>query len=258
MDSLFYFPLEYFPTPEIMSEERGRLIIARRFERERNEKLEKERNEKLERERNEKLERKRNEKLEKEKLERERNEKLEKEKLEKEKNEKLSKETRILNEKEKQEEEEMKQIFLKYPKISGIFSNQSFKNGIFFRSDKAHMWRIIKFENGKYVLVKTIVSKLDYVRYLINNQNNLFLFKTELCITTNCNNSQCRYAHSLEELRPIYKHVNYKTIKCGKFHHQGSCPYNNRCDYSHNINLNNYIIADLSETEMRNLIRQLF
>ncbi|CAD5211349.1 unnamed protein product [Bursaphelenchus xylophilus] len=43
----------------------------------------------------------------------------------------------------------------------------------------------------------------------------------------------CRYAHSVEELRPKLPPPNHKTILCRNFTATGACPYGRKCRYIH-------------------------
>ncbi|KAI9364085.1 hypothetical protein BD770DRAFT_357955 [Pilaira anomala] len=64
------------------------------------------------------------------------------------------------------------------------------------------------------------------------------LFKTEMCRNWQemgeCRYSKkCRFAHGLEELRCIQRHVRYKTEICKTFHLTGTCLYGVRCTFIH-------------------------
>jgi hypothetical protein len=65
------------------------------------------------------------------------------------------------------------------------------------------------------------------------------LYKTEFCRsweeTGICRyGTKCQFAHSLTELRSVYRHPKYKTEICRTFHEQGWCPYGRRCCFIHN------------------------
>ena len=56
------------------------------------------------------------------------------------------------------------------------------------------------------------------------------LYKTELCrsfmATGKCPyGKRCRFAHGIDELRPVLRHPKYKTQICSAFAHTGYCPY---------------------------------
>ncbi|CAD5207382.1 unnamed protein product [Bursaphelenchus okinawaensis] len=44
---------------------------------------------------------------------------------------------------------------------------------------------------------------------------------------------KCRYAHSVDELRPKLPPPNHKTILCRNFTASGACPYGRKCRYIH-------------------------
>ncbi|KAJ3683651.1 hypothetical protein LUZ60_013878 [Juncus effusus] len=63
--------------------------------------------------------------------------------------------------------------------------------------------------------------------------------KTELCnkwAEGGCPYSdKCRFAHGLEELRPVLRHPRYKTQVCRMFHSDTGCPYGHRCHFKHAV-----------------------
>lgn len=44
---------------------------------------------------------------------------------------------------------------------------------------------------------------------------------------------QCRFAHGVEELRPVLRHPRYKTQVCRMFGTDTGCPYGHRCHFRH-------------------------
>ncbi|KAI9329947.1 hypothetical protein BD770DRAFT_324689 [Pilaira anomala] len=72
----------------------------------------------------------------------------------------------------------------------------------------------------------------------------IMLYKTEKCRNWDergfCRyGKRCRYAHGLEELRPIPRSNQYKTKSCKAYHELGTCPYGIRCTFIHNTTSTN-------------------
>ncbi|KAJ4753643.1 hypothetical protein LUZ62_088048 [Rhynchospora pubera] len=44
---------------------------------------------------------------------------------------------------------------------------------------------------------------------------------------------QCRFAHGVEELRPVLRHPRYKTQVCRMYGTDTGCPYGHRCHFKH-------------------------
>ncbi|KAL5219294.1 hypothetical protein ABZP36_019978 [Zizania latifolia] len=44
---------------------------------------------------------------------------------------------------------------------------------------------------------------------------------------------RCRFAHGLQELRPVIRHPRYKTLPCQMFAAASGCPYGHRCHFRH-------------------------
>ncbi|KAG8063711.1 hypothetical protein GUJ93_ZPchr0003g16551 [Zizania palustris] len=44
---------------------------------------------------------------------------------------------------------------------------------------------------------------------------------------------RCRFAHGLQELRPVIRHPRYKTLPCQMFSAASGCPYGHRCHFRH-------------------------
>ncbi|KAL1460971.1 hypothetical protein WDU94_012905 [Cyamophila willieti] len=66
------------------------------------------------------------------------------------------------------------------------------------------------------------------------------LYKTELCRSLQgyreCQYSdKCRFAHSIEELRPPVRHYRYRTQLCRNYHERGVCNYGSRCSFIHSM-----------------------
>lgn len=73
---------------------------------------------------------------------------------------------------------------------------------------------------------KKVVSSLTVEQQLAQQD----LYKTELCRsfveTGKCKyGKKCRFAHGVEELRPVLRHPKYKTQICACFYNTGFCPY---------------------------------
>ncbi|XP_022134167.1 zinc finger CCCH domain-containing protein 14 isoform X2 [Momordica charantia] len=65
--------------------------------------------------------------------------------------------------------------------------------------------------------------------------------KTELCNkwreTGGCPyGDHCRFAHGVEELRPVIRHPRYKTQMCRMVLAGDTCPYGHRCHFRHSLN----------------------
>nr|CAD1833255.1 unnamed protein product [Ananas comosus var. bracteatus] len=45
--------------------------------------------------------------------------------------------------------------------------------------------------------------------------------------------ARCRFAHGMEELRPVLRHPRYKTQLCRMLGNGGECPYGHRCHFRH-------------------------
>ncbi|KAF0902218.1 hypothetical protein E2562_014457 [Oryza meyeriana var. granulata] len=45
--------------------------------------------------------------------------------------------------------------------------------------------------------------------------------------------ARCRFAHGLQELRPVIRHPRYKTLPCQMFAAASGCPYGHRCHFRH-------------------------
>ncbi|XP_008482185.1 mRNA decay activator protein ZFP36L1-like [Diaphorina citri] len=65
-------------------------------------------------------------------------------------------------------------------------------------------------------------------------------YKTELCRSLEgyrpCQyGERCRFAHSVEELRPPVRHYRYRTRLCRNYHHNGVCNYGTRCSFIHRV-----------------------
>jgi butyrate response factor len=46
---------------------------------------------------------------------------------------------------------------------------------------------------------------------------------------------RCRFAHGMEELRPVIRHPRYKTLPCQLFAAPSGCPYGHRCHFRHSM-----------------------
>ncbi|KAB8091431.1 hypothetical protein EE612_016904, partial [Oryza sativa] len=61
--------------------------------------------------------------------------------------------------------------------------------------------------------------------------------KTELCNKWERGacpyGARCRFAHGLQELRPVIRHPRYKTLPCQMFAAASGCPYGHRCHFRH-------------------------
>uniref|UniRef100_J3LMZ2 C3H1-type domain-containing protein n=1 Tax=Oryza brachyantha TaxID=4533 RepID=J3LMZ2_ORYBR len=61
--------------------------------------------------------------------------------------------------------------------------------------------------------------------------------KTELCNKWERGacpyGERCRFAHGLQELRPVIRHPRYKTLPCQMFAAASGCPYGHRCHFRH-------------------------
>lgn len=62
--------------------------------------------------------------------------------------------------------------------------------------------------------------------------------KTELCNKwgeTGCcpYADRCRFAHGIDELRPVIRHPRFKTQLCRMMGAGGHCPYGHRCHFRH-------------------------
>ncbi|CEF62379.1 Cth1 [Strongyloides ratti] len=74
---------------------------------------------------------------------------------------------------------------------------------------------------------------------VLRNQRRVTSYKTALCISYRLKGvcsfgDNCRFAHSLEELKPPpVRHPKYKTQLCDKFSATGICPYGSRCNFIH-------------------------
>ncbi|KAM0899166.1 hypothetical protein ACQ4PT_021464 [Festuca glaucescens] len=44
---------------------------------------------------------------------------------------------------------------------------------------------------------------------------------------------RCRFAHGLQEMRPVIRHPRYKTLPCQMFAAASGCPYGHRCHFRH-------------------------
>ncbi|CAM0872832.1 unnamed protein product [Alopecurus aequalis] len=44
---------------------------------------------------------------------------------------------------------------------------------------------------------------------------------------------RCRFAHGLQEMRPVVRHPRYKTLPCQMFAAASGCPYGHRCHFRH-------------------------
>ena len=76
---------------------------------------------------------------------------------------------------------------------------------------------------------KKVVSSLTVEEQLAQQD----LYKTELCRsfveTGRCRyGKKCRFAHGIDELRPVLRHPKYKTQICACFYNTGFCPYGMR------------------------------
>ena len=83
-------------------------------------------------------------------------------------------------------------------------------------------------DDGVVVLAreKKVVSSLSVEEQLAKQD----LYKTELCRsfveTGSCRyGKKCRFAHGIDELRPVLRHPKYKTQICACFYNTGFCPY---------------------------------
>uniref|UniRef100_A0AAF5CU78 C3H1-type domain-containing protein n=2 Tax=Strongyloides stercoralis TaxID=6248 RepID=A0AAF5CU78_STRER len=74
---------------------------------------------------------------------------------------------------------------------------------------------------------------------VLRAQRRVTSYKTALCISYRVKGecsfgTNCRFAHSLEELKPPpVRHPKYKTQLCDKFSATGICPYGSRCNFIH-------------------------
>uniref|UniRef100_A0A0N5B6M5 Zinc finger protein LEE1 n=1 Tax=Strongyloides papillosus TaxID=174720 RepID=A0A0N5B6M5_STREA len=74
---------------------------------------------------------------------------------------------------------------------------------------------------------------------VIRNQRRIISYKTALCTSYRAKGTcsfgeNCRFAHSLDELKPPpVRHPKYKTQLCDKFSATGICPYGSRCNFIH-------------------------
>nr|CAB3496175.1 unnamed protein product [Digitaria exilis] len=63
--------------------------------------------------------------------------------------------------------------------------------------------------------------------------------KTELCNKWERGacpyDGKCRFAHGMEELRPVIRHPRYKTLACQLFAAASGCPYGHRCHFRHSL-----------------------
>ncbi|TKV96584.1 hypothetical protein SEVIR_9G437500v4 [Setaria viridis] len=63
--------------------------------------------------------------------------------------------------------------------------------------------------------------------------------KTELCNKWERGgcpyDRRCRFAHGMEELRPVIRHPRYKTLACQLFAAASGCPYGHRCHFRHSL-----------------------
>ncbi|CAN6301180.1 unnamed protein product [Urochloa humidicola] len=63
--------------------------------------------------------------------------------------------------------------------------------------------------------------------------------KTELCNKWERGacpyGKRCRFAHGMEELRPVIRHPRYKTLACQQFAAASGCPYGHRCHFRHSL-----------------------
>ncbi|CAL4922255.1 unnamed protein product [Urochloa decumbens] len=63
--------------------------------------------------------------------------------------------------------------------------------------------------------------------------------KTELCNKWERGacpyDRRCRFAHGMEELRPVIRHPRYKTLTCHLFAAASGCPYGHRCHFRHSL-----------------------
>ncbi|PUZ41444.1 hypothetical protein GQ55_9G505900 [Panicum hallii var. hallii] len=63
--------------------------------------------------------------------------------------------------------------------------------------------------------------------------------KTELCNKWERGacpyDGRCRFAHGMEELRPVIRHPRYKTLACQLFAAASGCPYGHRCHFRHSL-----------------------
>ena len=61
--------------------------------------------------------------------------------------------------------------------------------------------------------------------------------KTELCNKWESGAcpyaDRCRFAHGLQEMRPVIRHPRYKTLPCQMFVAASGCPYGHRCHFRH-------------------------
>jgi butyrate response factor 1 len=44
---------------------------------------------------------------------------------------------------------------------------------------------------------------------------------------------RCRFAHGLQEMRPVIRHPRYKTLPCQMVAAASGCPYGHRCHFRH-------------------------
>ncbi|KAL6649782.1 hypothetical protein ACP70R_014006 [Stipagrostis hirtigluma subsp. patula] len=63
--------------------------------------------------------------------------------------------------------------------------------------------------------------------------------KTELCNKWERGacpfGGRCRFAHDVQELRPVIRHPRYKTLPCQMFVAASGCPYGHRCHFRHSL-----------------------
>jgi butyrate response factor 1 len=63
--------------------------------------------------------------------------------------------------------------------------------------------------------------------------------KTELCNKWERGacpyDGRCRFAHGMEELRPVIRHPRYKTLPCQLVAAASGCPYGHRCHFRHSM-----------------------
>jgi len=64
------------------------------------------------------------------------------------------------------------------------------------------------------------------------------LYKTELCREWMASgwcyyDWRCSFAHSMLELRPVFRSKNWRTKRCRNWHTTGYCPYEHRCQFLH-------------------------
>uniref|UniRef100_A0A0K0ET80 C3H1-type domain-containing protein n=1 Tax=Strongyloides stercoralis TaxID=6248 RepID=A0A0K0ET80_STRER len=114
----------------------------------------------------------------------------------------------------------------------------------------------VKLEPNKYIhgipATKWYTLSDQEREEVLRTQRRITSYKTALCVSFRVKGScsfgdNCRFAHSLEELKPPpVRHPKYKTQLCDKFSATGICPYGSRCNFIH-ATKNGEVVPDNKE-----------